>query len=753
MNQSINEAIYEAFANVKRTHLVRALEPLSPDQNIAVKAPIREGKTFAVCYKIATSNKKVLYVVRTHEQAKEVAKRLTALGVSCAHVAGKRWENFNYRHDGSGLCWTPAELWQLLSKKRRRNIVKHVSQMARDGLISAVVTVPEIAIHFKPKDFDILVLDEEAVVYWFKPESQLLFSYDRDFGHYTEDSPLERAYKLLENDKCRHSKYTQMWVKWAKDVNEVIKSFRVFKDQFKTQGEPHPEKKVLERVELELNAHFLPYHVFNIAPKNISKVVKLVEYFKKKPKLDDKVYDAYNLISNSLGFIGFNAFTTKDGGRVWGIVNTDHLLFKEWLNGFKAVWLVLNKTSKADEWVFSKLNRNYKLIKKESFRFAPWFTNVVTNEPFKIAKILYDRGVPTAWVVGRKKDARKLEDELRKHGIAGVIAEKHTKEEIEWLLRIGHQVILYLNSRVSKGIDLPLINVVFVYNYAFAVPDGNAIKTMRDELEQVILRCSPIDEDDPVPRMIIWCHKNERSQQEQEFINTYLNERAEEGKISKSYRVEKLFKSNWLPLVNISVLPISLTANTVSKQKGFFTPILEMTHETVPWAKIRHMLADHSGKIVIENNSLQFTLPEHTSLLWYTLVQYAKDENEKKPFLNTNPESLDRFWDIVKGKTTTRKDVITIFRSLAITNQFMQKVILNTMERAGLLKRHKEGRRVRYEFVDILPDPPKPDETVEVKSMIIVKKRDQLGYTYLKAEEEPPKIAMGKGDCTSTLMA
>ncbi len=404
---NINKAIYEDFGKVKRTPLIRALEPLDPDKNIAVKAPIREGKTFAICHKIATSNKKVLYVVRTHEQAKEVVKRLSALGVTCAHVAGVRWKKFTYKHDSSSISWTPADLWQLLSKNRRKNIVERVSQMLRDGLITAVITVPQIAIHFEPEDFDILVLDEEQTVNWFKPESQLLFTYDRDFGRYTKDIPLERATVLLKN---KGSKGIKNWISYAEKVLEVLATLDDLKRQYKAKNKPNPEKKAMEKLELELNAHWLPYKYFNIDDKKLEEVVKVIEACKRKPKLNDELYEAYDLMANSAAFIMFRAFTTKDGGRIWGIVNTDQLLFKDWLNGFKAIWTITNKTSTTDEWLFSKLNRKYKLVSKESFRFASRFINAITNEPFKIAKILHDRGTPTAWVTGCKKDARKLKD-------------------------------------------------------------------------------------------------------------------------------------------------------------------------------------------------------------------------------------------------------------------------------------------------------------------------------------------------------
>ncbi len=293
-----------------------------------------------------------------------------------------------------------------------------------------------------------------------------------------------------------------------------------------------------------------------------SKIIRAIESIKKKARFDDELYATYELVASTFGFYGYDAFTIRQGARVWGITDTDHLLFKDWLNGFKHIWLVLNKTSKADQWLFGKLDRHYKPIVKEKFRFEDKFINIIIDKPFKLAKDLYARGVPTAWVCGRKKDAHRLKQKLIEEGICAEVAEEERKEQIEDKLLNGTQIILYLNSRVSKGIDLPLISVVFVYNYAFAVPDDNAVRAMRDELEQVILRCSPIDENDPSRRYIIWCQRigkkrsSGRSKQEQDFIGSWLNERAEEGMIPKNYKVEKLFKSNWLPLVNISDLPI-----------------------------------------------------------------------------------------------------------------------------------------------------------------------------------------------------
>ena len=714
---NINGAIYEDFGKIKKTPLVIALEHLDSDQNLAVKAPIREGKTFAVCYAISKSNTKVLYVVRTHEQAKEVTKRLTALGVFCAHVAGVKWKNFPCNRNGYGLSWTPADLWQLLSKNKRKNIVEHVSQMLRDGFITAVVTVPQIAIHFEPEDFDILVLDEEQTAYWFKPESQLLFSYDRDFGRYSENRILEDAIPVV---KKRFGKKAEKWVSWASACLSCFDMLRQWREEYKAQGEPHPEKKAMERLEFELNTKLLPYKWFSSIGD--SKVIRAIEAVKRKPKLDDDLYEIYELVASTFAFYGFNAFTTKDGGRVWGMVDSDQLLFRKWLNGFKAIWLVLNKTSKADEWLFGKLNRDYKLITKDNFRFEPWFINTITNEPFKVAKYLYNRGTPTAWVVGRKRDAEKLMSKLDDYGIKAEIADRKSKEDIERLLLDGAQIILYLNSRVSKGIDLPMINVVFVHSYAFAVPDGSAIKTMRDELEQVILRCSPIDEDDPVPRMIIWCHKNERSKQEYDFVAEWLKH----IEIPDGYDTSVLFKSNFLPLANISMLPNKISAKELEKKSPPFV-FVESKTNTVPWSEIRRMLADgNHANVIVVNNLEVLKLPENASLLWYTLLKYANSEKEKGRFFGVNPESLDQFWEKVKGKTLTPTDVDRLFRAVGIRRNVIKSLLLNIMVRAGLLRKEKQGRRVKHCFANTDVQNPKVSDKVEVKDVKITKKRDPI---------------------------
>ncbi|AEA47520.1 hypothetical protein [Archaeoglobus veneficus] len=711
-----NETIYEDFGKVKRTPLVKALEPLNPHQNICVKAPIREGKTFAVCYKISKTNPKVLFVVRTHEQAKEVMKRLTALGVSCAHVAGVMWKNFNYNYTGNAISWTPADLWKLLSKNRRKDIVKYTTQMIKDNMINAVVTVPEIAIWYDPKIFDLLVLDEEQTVRWFRLQSLLVFSYDRDFGKYTEDSPLERAYKMLESHKNKH---IQAWCSWAKKVNEVIKSYRLYKEQYKAMNVDQPEKEALTRIKAELNVKYLPHKYFNNYHPDPEKIIRIIEYFKKKGKLNDDMYEAYNMLANTLATIFFEVLFVKSGARVWSKIDTDHVLFKDWLSCFKVIWLVLNRTSKADEWLFGKLNRNYKLISKDNFRFEPWFINVITSEPFEIAKFLYAHGVPSAWVTGRKKDARKLKDELRKHGVAGVIAEEHTKEEIEKLLLDGYQIILYLNSRVSKGIDLPMINVVFVYNYTFAVPDGDAMKAMRDELEQVILRCSPIDEDDPLPRLIVWCHKNERSKQEQEFV---LNELR--GNLDSNTK-EIILKSNFLPLTNIRTMPTKITARKIKKKSPFFVSVENET-ETRSWSEIVQGLRNQDSECLITKNLEVLKLTKNASLLWLTLLKYTNDEKEKGEFFGIDSSALDQFWEKTKGKTLTPTDVDRWFRTVGIRRNVVKSLLLNLMVRAGLLRKEREGRKVKYEFVDVLPDPPETDETVEVKDIRIIEKHDPI---------------------------
>ncbi len=132
---------------------------------------------------------------------------------------------------------------------------------------------------------------------------------------------------------------------------------------------------------------------------------------------------------------------------------------------------MINKTSDIDKFIFKNLDKAYKVVLKDDFRFANCFIQAITHDYFKTARFLLTKRVPTAHVVGRKKDASKLRKDLLNHGIRAEVADYQTKEEIKGLLMDGCQVILYLNSRVSKGIDLPFINAVMIYSFKFAVPD------------------------------------------------------------------------------------------------------------------------------------------------------------------------------------------------------------------------------------------------------------------------------------------
>lgn len=674
------------------TPLVEGFKSISCEDNVLLKAPIREGKTFTVCNKIAECNNKVLYITRTHQQAKEVTEHLVGLGVPTAHVAGRNYREFRYLKERGG--YDPWSLYN--SMCRRKNIVKEASNLLINDIIQVVVTVPELAIHFAPSIFDCLVMDEERTLEWFKPESQLLFTFSHAFGRFEQESNIERAIELLKDRFT--GKVSKQWIKWAETIDTLIKFLPRYKDEAKRGGSDTPEKDAVERLNKELlnipNAKLWLRPI----PKNDENIIRVMEKMKKKAK-NEELSSALNLVANSFNFLGFEAFTTQDGGRVWGISDTKKfLLFKDWFNQFGVIWVVLNKTSKTGGWFFNKLVREYKIVEKQEFRFEEWFINTMTKEPNKVAMGLFGRNIPTAHVVGRKKDAYKLRDTLRDYGIHCVVAEEHTKEEIESLVMDGYHIILYLNSKVSKGIDLPIFEVMMIHNYKFAVPsvDKGVVEAMRDELEQVILRCCPIDEDDPRPRLIVWKHQEKRDKKEQEFVKHWLKENG----YQQSQKDNKLFKSNFLPLVNVPTLPVTINKDTIWQKKSPVFYFTETKKDSISWSEARSLIRNKNPPKAIITETHHLKPPENSSLLFTSIIKNLEDEQATGRFFKVDSSAIESLWDNLRAKKLRSDDVTDKFKQAGIKRKQTISEVLKAMMKMELLTKEKQGRNVYYLFSD-----------------------------------------------------
>ena len=697
----------------------------SSSSNIAIKAPIREGKTEAAILKSIHTDDKILFLVRTHEQAKQVATRYDSYGINVAHVGGAGWNNFHYPLDKSIMSFTPRDLFEAVTEfcdkstwdTTLRGYVDFIEQLLYHNHIKVVVTVPEVAVHFNPKYFDTLIIDEESTIDWFRTHDFVIYEFQRHFGGFSEDTPLKRSiatlYEYLGDDE-NYNNNLKRYIKWGNDYLNIISKINDYKEEFKQNGSKHPEKDALQKVVNELNKIGSPRRRMNPTPINAqgnTQIIRLNEFIRKKSG-DTNYYEAVKIVGDSFNFKMISYQQLQNGGKIWYHTNQDRwLLFKDWFKEFTSIYLILNKTSTIDTWFFDHLQVEHEVIKKETFRYEKSYLNTYTENDIKLAKELGNRGIVTAHIVGRKKDAYKLRRSLEKHQISCFVAEEHTKERIAQEIMIGNQVIIYLNSRIARGINMEMISVTMIHNYAFAVP-GNVhpIETMRDELEQVIFRGSPTNPQDIAPRMIVWCPKKLRSRKERNFVTRYIRDmevqdETNDTNIMDKYDVTPLFETSFLPLTNVNQLPVRITPERMRVD----FPFIDLESNSGRYQKM-DTDSDNSNSNIWLYQILHSQIRCPTTNMLYSDYITNVLKNRASTRILFSFEDFSRIIDNVKGKTLRRDDLYNLLHDLGFKDQVLYKKFINILEETGILTVEKDPQDRRYRLYIFASEyTPQPD--------------------------------------------
>ena len=117
--------------------------------NLIISGAIRSGKTEKAIEIIAEAvrkGKNFVYVCRSHEQCKDVVKRLDEREIAAVHVASEKWKDFDYE---TRFSFSPKEFhskWANTVKKTGREIpqIKYAEHLVKTNYIDGIITVPEL---------------------------------------------------------------------------------------------------------------------------------------------------------------------------------------------------------------------------------------------------------------------------------------------------------------------------------------------------------------------------------------------------------------------------------------------------------------------------------------------------------------------------------------------------------------------------------------------------------------------------------
>lgn len=679
----------------------------STADNIAVLAPIRTGKTYALCSKAVQwveQGHKVIIVVRAHELAKHIVKTLDSMDAAVLHLAGHnhRELNYNVKHSITPFNFYNDPHFKALKKITPTKAIDYAKVLLEGGDVDIIVTVPELAVKLKGVA-DCLMLDEITAVRWFKPTSLLIYEWYR-----TRDLSNQHITDLIAKVKAvikDYKKLQQFYDGYLDQIEELITNMPKAIKEERARGTEHPEKVVVNRVNVKLNVLSLQLNnkLFEQRYGIKYDIKRYIEDDAYRAFIDTKRKEFYGWLSRKLtellektkllhndderevkDFIlaslngTYEAVTTPEGVKVYlRVRDPEILIFKDWLNSFDHIVVSSNLEHEEEvDWFFAKLNRDYDKIIEPNYPYKANFNIILTENLYRAAKDYYDRGVAVLHITGRKRDAEKVRQELDRHGVYSVIADSRdtcTRERIVEYARQGVHVIIYANSRVSKGIDLPCFSVAMVHSYHFATPDYDRDTEIMSELWQMVMRISPTPKyGDAMPKFVIF------------------------KKTRKT--------NNFIPCPYMTQEPIFVRAKDLAKLNGLFCGLAEHNEKNGVNPNKTNLSNDqYNGKVLLYKSGYSGSV-NFGALRKYWLVVSLFGEKLKKPVLKQKNFDVTRFVKSVSGKQLTRDQVFEVFRQCGITTQKLIKDMLRAMTERGYLTKKRQGRRVIYCFASLIID-------------------------------------------------
>ena len=236
----------------------------------------------------------------------------------------------------------------------------------------------------------------------------------------------------------------------------------------------------------------------------------------------------------------------------------------------------------------------------------------------------------------------------------------------------GMHVIVYLNSRVSQGIDLPEFNVVIVDSYRFGCIDLVPVEEFACALWDTILRTVYTPEQRNtgrlMPKVVIFKKVKKRSNTEKVFCDWFAQS-AGVTPLTDRRRWEAVVNSTWLPGYEISSVPFYASWRSLAKLNYLFSATVEKWEEVGEDIKITDLLAARDGDLINKIKISHSTNVNLAAIRDYWLVQALFGEKVKKVILKRKRPNLFGLLVRLSGKQLCSTEVYKTFRSAGITTQ------------------------------------------------------------------------------------
>ncbi len=448
-----------------------------------------------------------------HQHAIEVISKIAKENYEIyivTHIIGRdRINEFDYEVSKDNIvAFTPRFAKLLALQRLKEENVERVDpynillQQAKNS--DVVLTVPQIAWReFDPSEFDVLVIDESPTIEIFMPESVCIFKVPWNL---TEKGNLDEITKkffrrFIDNCPSYIKENHPLYIKWCEEVQNILSDFwNIYKEK-KANGAEHTIVEALDEIIARLPG---PPYINDPLPVRIAIAEDILRH-----TYSEEEYETVKLFIACLFFKSYYRDTHKKTEKDIYIVPERVLLFKDWLKAFKHIIVRCNDRKTAEEF-FEALgfveDEDYIIDEVNEFKYARNFI-LVSSDLKEVAKQLHEQKIPFLVLCGTKKEAEEAYEWFSKNGFYGkvLLADAYTSpQNIVEAYNKGNIVIFYQNSSISRGVDLPFYQVVLVWSFSFACPyeelisSDEALRKIANELEQSILRISPIpgfDED------------------------------------------------------------------------------------------------------------------------------------------------------------------------------------------------------------------------------------------------------------------
>ena len=665
---------------------------IQSDSDLLIAAAYRVGKTHGACLKVrcyVSQGLKGYYVVRNHRLAENVVIKLDKLGLRCLHLAGKKHRKLDYNVVNS---ITPKQFY----RKYKGSKLEKARELLENGEIDVIVTVPELAVKLPPNDF--LVLDEVTTIFWFKQFSQPVWEIRDDRCCKTVINKVALAERLATDKRVR---------KYLKKVNEKL---ILLEDLLKTR-KPTEAAKIIEE---ELNsiptpveelrqeceaAWDRPVTLEELYPQ-LAKLNKM-EIEKVKTRVNEPVKEeeeeVLHLALSMYNLVRWVAIPQTRTVKLWAKIKPI-LLFDDWLRSFQKLIVCVpsSRLNHAKEFL-AQLGKDATVIEESSVPYAGNYLLYVTDNVYALGAELYKRGVPVLWVTGRKVDAERLKEKLMEWQVYPIVVEKQSVEEVRRYAKEGKHIIVYLNSRISQGIDLPEFNVVIVDSYKFGCIDLIPVEEFSCALWETVFRTAPTPQQKAIeklqPKVIIFKRVKKRSRVEKEFCEWFVEPHKD---------WEKIVNSTWLPCKELPQIPSYISWRSLVQLNYPLGLSVERTEEEGLDVDLSTFLSDRSTSLIDQIKITYSTKLDGEALRKYWFAQALFTEKLRGVILNRQKIDLVRLVHLLSGRRLCAREVYEKFRLCGIGQKKLIADILTELERDGLLYKQRKGRQVIYIFADLL---------------------------------------------------